>query len=122
VTRILLDQNVPFPLIRHLPGHEVIHTSTVGLGELVNGLLLAAAEERGFDLLITCDQNLEYQQNLSGRRIALIVLSTNTWMTIRVNLPPVIEAVKQASVGSYRFLAFDRPPLRRRPFSRTPDC
>ena len=120
--RILLDQNVPFPLTRHLPGNEVIHASTAGWSELTNGLLITAAESGSYDLMITCDQNLEYQQNLSGRTIALIVLSTNSWMTIRANLPPVIDAVSQSAAGSHCYITFDRPPLRRRAFPRTPEC
>ena len=119
--RILLDQNVPFPLTRHLPGHEVSHASTAGWSELANGLLITAAESGSYDLMITWDQNLEYQQNLGGRTIALIVLSTNKWMTIRANLQPLMEAVSHSAIGSYRYITFDRPPLLRRAFTRPPE-
>jgi hypothetical protein len=122
VTRILLDHNVPFPLTRHLPGHEVVHASTAGWSELSNGLLIAAAEADGFGLLITCDQNLEYQQNLTDRRLALIVLSTNKWAVIRVDLQLVIEAAGATAPSGYQFIAFKRPPLRRRPYPPSPDC
>ena len=115
MARILLDQNVPYPLIRHLPGHDVVHASTAGWSELSNGLLIAAAEVSGFTLLITADQNLEYQQNLATRSLSLIVLSTNNWGILRANLLPIVEAVGSADAGSYHFVAFDRPGLRRRP-------
>jgi hypothetical protein len=122
VTRILLDQNVPFPLTRHLLGHDVVHASTAGWEDLANGLLIAAAEEGGFELLITADQNLEYQQNLTARHLSLVVLSTNNWNTIRSGLPSVIAAVDAVAAGGYRFVQFDLPALRRRLFNPRPDC
>jgi hypothetical protein len=113
--RILLDQNVPFPLLKHLTGHDVTHAYDVGWGELENGALIAGAEANGFELLITADQNLEYQNNLMGRSLALIVLSTNTWSIIRMHLPAIVAEVRKAAVGSYGFVQCQRPPLQRRP-------
>ena len=81
--KILFDTNTPAPLARSLRGHEVVRTGDLGWQNLENGLLLTAAEDRGFDVLITCDQNLPLQQNLVGRKIALVVLSTNHWSTMR---------------------------------------
>lgn len=75
--RILFDKNVPYQLRRYLTDHEVRTAAEQGWARLVNGDLLKAAEEHGFTVMVTADQSLEYQQNLSGRRLALIVLSTN---------------------------------------------
>ena len=64
--RILFDQGVPAPLSRHLAGHEVDTVFQRGWSELDNGALLDQAEEDGYQLLVTTDQHLRYQQNLSG--------------------------------------------------------
>ena len=115
--KILLDQNVPFPLTRSLPGHDVAHASAAGWETLSNGDLLTAAETDGFEILITADQNIQYQQNLTNRTICLIVLSTNDWPTIRAQLELVMDAATAAVPKGYLEVAFNRPPLRRRPFS-----
>ena len=96
----------------------MVHASKIGWNELSNGLLIAAAEADGFEVLITCDQNLEYEQNMSRRRLALIILSTNNWAVLRVGLSPVVEAAAAADANSYQFVRFDRPALRRRPALR----
>jgi hypothetical protein len=72
--RILLDHSVPRPLARLIPGHEVGTASDEGWSELSNGDLLAAAEIAAFDCLVTADRNLNYQQNLQSRRIAIVVI------------------------------------------------
>jgi predicted nuclease of predicted toxin-antitoxin system len=72
--KILLDHCVPRPFEKLLPGHEVIHTSRMGWDLLENGKLLAAAEAEGFDVMITVDQNMSYQQTLQGRKIAILLL------------------------------------------------
>jgi len=61
--KILFDANTPAPLARFLRGHEVVRADELGWQGLENGALLAAAEEAGFDVLLTCDQNVPYQQN-----------------------------------------------------------
>jgi len=96
-----------------LAGYEVVSAAEAGAG-LGNGKLIAAAEEAGFEVLITADQNIRYQQNLSRRRIALVVLTTNHWDTIKPNGARLLPAVETASRGSYAVVAFPRPPLRRR--------
>jgi len=111
--KVLLDQNVPAPLARLLLEHDVVHTSNVGWEALTNGDLLVAAETGGFDLLITADKNIRYQQNLTKRTIALVVLSTNDWPTIRRRSHPVIAAVNAAHEGSYVEVDIGRPDRRR---------
>ena len=113
--RILLDQNIPQPLAGLLTGHDTTHAFHLGWDELRNGDLLAAAEAAGFAAMVTADQSIRYQQNLAGRRIALLVLSTNNWSVIRAHGVAILGAIKAAFPGSYRDLELPRPPLRRRP-------
>jgi hypothetical protein len=68
--RILFDKNVPVPLRRFLVGHEVKRSDRLAWSQLKNGTLLNAAEEAGFDVMVTADQNIVYQQNLTQRRIS----------------------------------------------------
>ena len=68
---ILFDHGTPRGLIRALPEHTVITAQSKGWDRLSNGALLNAAEEAGIDLLLSTDQGIRYQQNLSSRKIAL---------------------------------------------------
>ena len=70
-----------------------------------NGALLAAAETR-FDALVTTDKNLQYQQNLTGRRLAVLVLPTTSWPIIQRHAAAVVAAVAALEPGEYRELAF----------------
>ena len=72
--RILLDEQLPRQLARHLVGHSVRTVQQESWAGLKNGVLLSVAEVAGFSVMITGDKNLEYQQNLTGRRIAVVVL------------------------------------------------
>jgi hypothetical protein len=72
---------------------------------LINGDLLRAAEEAGFDILITCDRNIPYQQNLTGCRITLIELTTGAWHVVRHHHNRVVTAVDAAKPGSYTAVA-----------------
>lgn len=103
---ILFDQGTPAPLRRFLPGHEVITAYEKGWSELSNGMLLSAAEQAGFELLITTDGNLRYQQNLSQRRIAILVLPTTRWPEIQEHTDVVLKAVNESLCGGYRELTW----------------
>jgi hypothetical protein len=81
--RILFDQATPVPIRAHLTEHEVRTAAQQGWDTLKNGELLAVAEADGFDVLLTTDKNLLYQQNLSGRRIAVEVLGLQQWPSLR---------------------------------------
>ncbi len=81
--KVLFDVNMPHPLRQELPGHEVFTAQFQGWAELENGDLVAVAEKAGFDVLLTADRNLRYQQNLSGRKIAILVLPTNKLKVLR---------------------------------------
>ena len=81
--KILFDQGVPVPLRRFLHPHSVDTAAERGWSQLRNGDLLNQAESHGYDLFITTDKNLRYQQNLSARMIGILVLSTTSWPRIR---------------------------------------
>lgn len=119
--RILLDANLPLGLKLVLRGHEVATAFEMGWSLLTNGALIEAAERAGFNVMITADQNIAYQQNLTGRMLAIIELSTNHWPTIRPDVARLVAAVEAIRPGDYVTVAFPKPPRRRRPFGPTPD-
>jgi hypothetical protein len=81
--RVLPDHSVPAPLRRYLIGHQVTEAVEQGWERLENGDLLTAAETAGFEVLVTSDKNIRYQQNLTGRTIAIVVLSQVQWPALR---------------------------------------
>ena len=105
--RILFDQGTPAPLRYSLSGHVVATASEMGWGKLSNGDLLRVAEG-AFDLLITTDQNLSYQQNLSSRQLAIIVLLTTSWPRIQRRVSAVVAAVDAIKPGDFCEIAFPR--------------
>jgi hypothetical protein len=105
--RILFDQGTPQPLRRHLTGHTVDTVFEQGWSTLTNGVLLTTAEQAGYDLFITTDQNLRYQQNLTGRRIGIVVLRTTSWPRIGPQITQVQVIVAMVTLGSYHEIAFD---------------
>ena len=82
-------------------GHAVTKAKDRGWDRLTNGDLLAAAEAAGFDVLLTADKNMRYQQNLTGRKIALVVLGNSPWRLVRLHLERIAAAVDDATPGSY---------------------
>ena len=78
--------------------------------QLENGELLKAAEESAYDVLVTCDQNIENQQNLRGRKLALVVLGSNLWPIVRNYEALIAKAVEAASRRSYEFIEMLPPP------------
>lgn len=101
--RILLDHGVPVPLRRALADHRVSTAYEMGWAEPDNGELLRAAEAV-FDLLITTDKNLRYQQNLAATRLAILVLPTASWPKMRHRLTDVAAAVDGLRPGDFREL------------------
>jgi hypothetical protein len=100
--RIILDESVPQKLRLLIEGgHSVVTVWYQGWSGLKNGALLDAAERAGFDLFITADKELSYQQNLKGRKMALVVLSTNNWSFIKAHVGLVMAAVDAVQPGSY---------------------
>jgi hypothetical protein len=101
--RILFDQGTPAPLRHALAPHEVSMAFELGWSNLENGDLLRAAEGR-FEVFITTDQNLRYQQNLTGRQLAILVLPTTNWPKIQRHQAEVTAAVNALRPGDYREL------------------
>ncbi len=98
---VLLDNNAPRGLVRALVGHTVTEARERGWAELRNGELLSAAEDAGFDVFVTADKNIQYQQNLRDRKIAIVVLTKLRWRLVRDRLPEIAAAVDAAGVGSF---------------------
>ena len=102
--KIILDNNVPAGVVRMLPGHDVATCPEREWTELENGQLIAAAELAGFELMITADQNIRYQQNLAGRKIALLVLGSNYWPSVLRYSAAISSHAAAAAPGSYAFV------------------
>jgi hypothetical protein len=98
--RIIFDQAKPLPIREHLDQHVVSTAFAQGWATLKNGELLTAAEQAGFDVLLTTDKNLRYQQNFTGRKIAIVVLGVQQWPQLRPHVQRVVEAVGAAASGS----------------------
>jgi hypothetical protein len=101
---ILFDHGTPAPLRRSLVGHIVATAYELGWATLKNGTLLQSAEMAGYELLITTDKNLMYQQNLRGRTIAIIALGQANWPIVRTYIPQIVDAVNAATAGSYQLV------------------
>ncbi len=98
--KVIFDENVPGPLRQFLPGHEVVTVQELGWAGIGNGELVRLSDGR-FDVLVLADKNLRYQQNLSGRRIALVELPTNRWPHLERIGGRINDAVDSATPGSY---------------------
>ena len=99
--QILFDQATPVPLRQYLKLHTVRTAAQQGWDRLKNGELLNAADLAGFDMLLTTDKNIRYQQNLQGRRIAILVLGQQQWNLLRPHVQLVVDAVNVAMPGSF---------------------
>lgn len=108
--RVLLDNNVNQRFARLIDGHEVIHARQMRWGSLQNGRLIAAAEEGGFDVLVTADKNMRYEQNLAGRRITVVVLNSLfiKWADIRP-LAPQVQLFLDGVPARGSFVVIDPP-------------
>lgn len=103
--KLFFDQGTPAPLRRFLVGHEVATAHELGWSRLDNGALIAAVEQAGFEVFVTTDQNLRYQQKLASRRIAVVVILTTSWPRIEADLQPILAAIDSAVPGSYAEIA-----------------
>ena len=100
--RILFDKGTPKPLRRRLFGHEVETSVERGWDTLANGELLDRAEEAGFEVLLTTDQSIRYQQNMMNRLIAVVVLMNTNWPRIARNTEVVRVALEELQPGELR--------------------
>jgi electron transfer flavoprotein alpha/beta subunit len=98
---VLLDENLDHALRKLFGQHEVVTVTYMGWTGLQNGALLQAAEDNGIDVLLTGDQTLAYEQNLIGRRLAIVALSAIK-LPIKEHLPEIIAAIDSAVPGSFQ--------------------
>jgi hypothetical protein len=113
--RILFDKNVPVGVRRFLFGHEVrTFVEMQWHPQLENGELLKAGEAAGFDVMVTSDQNIVYQQNLTGRKLALVVLGSNIWPLVRDHGATIKAKIDVATPGSCDFIEMPLPPKPRK--------
>ena len=94
---ILFDHGTPRSIARFLHGHTVVEAVARGWDRLDNGALLDVAEEAKFDLLLSTDKNIRYQQNLKGRRIAVVILGNSQRPAVHRHIDRVIAAVNAAT-------------------------
>ena len=114
--RILFDHGTPSRITKALVGHVVTDAIDRGWDQISNGDLLKLAEEAGFELLLTTDKNIQYQQNLTNRKISIVVLGNSTWRHVRPHLDRVLMAVNAAEAGSYAEVEIPFPP--KKPFTQ----
>jgi hypothetical protein len=114
--RIVFDKNVPVGVRLFLSGHQVQTFAQMQWHpQLENGELLKAAELEGFDVMVTADQNIKYQQNLANRKLALVVLGSNIWPVVRDHASAIAATVESATPGSYQFIEMPLPSRRPHP-------
>lgn len=112
--RVLFDKNVPYGARQFLGKHQVETVDDRGWARIANGELLNTAEAAGFEVVVTADQNIVYQQSLEGRKLALVVLGSNIWPIVCNHEAPIREQVDAAVPGSYAFIDMPLPPKRHR--------
>jgi hypothetical protein len=100
--KILFDQGTPVPLRRHLSSHIVDTAFERGWSALSNGGLLDVMEQEGYEILITTDQNLRYQQHLADRQCAIIVLLSTSWPRIQLRIAAIQAAIESSVAGGYQ--------------------
>jgi hypothetical protein len=105
--KVLFDQGTPVPLRTHFTSHHVLTAYELGWATLKNGELLAVAGSNGFEVFVTTDANLAYQQNLSYRKIAIVVLSSTSWPRIQKNITAIIQTVDTATPSSFQTVAIN---------------
>ena len=106
MSSILFDQGVPVPLRKHIQNDNVSTLYELGWSTMENGELITKAESMGFDVFVTTDKNLRYQQNLTGRQIAIAVLPTTNWPTLRKHIDQIVKEIKGIAVGGFIEVSF----------------
>jgi len=100
--KVLLDENLDHRLRKYLGAHEVFTVTYKGWAGLKNGELLRTAEADGIDIFLTGDQTLVYEQNIAGRRLAIVALSSIEFPILKNNLPLILAALDKALPGSFQ--------------------
>lgn len=109
---LLFDQGTPVGIRNALRGHVVKTAYEQGWSTLLNGELLRVAEEAGFEVFLTADKNLIYQQNLSNRKIAIVALGRSRWSLLKPALHRISDALNAAKPGSYTWSKYPAPSNR----------
>ena len=102
--KVLLDENLDHALRNLLEPHEVTTVTYMKWAGIQNGALLRAAELSGFDVLVTWDQTLAYEQNLIGKRLAVVALTAIQLPLIKEHLPEIVAAISNATHGSFQIV------------------
>jgi hypothetical protein len=100
VKKVLCDEQLPHKLRHALAEFETVTVQYAGFSGLKNGQLLSAAQLAGFDVFLTGDKTLEYEQNMRGRTIAAVSLSAAHWAIIKDHAGKIAVAVEMANPGS----------------------
>lgn len=103
-------ENVPVGVPRFLIGHKVLTVEEMNWPPQLENCELLAAERSGFGVMATADQNIRYQQNLTGRQLALVVLGSNIWSLVRTHGAAIASKVATVTPGSYEFIQMPLPP------------
>ena len=98
--KLLFDQGTPAPLRGRLVAHSVDTLAEKGWSDKGNGELLDLAEQEGYEVLVTTDQSLRYQQNLVGRHVGLVVLLSTDWREVRLRTREIAEAIAAVRPGA----------------------
>jgi hypothetical protein len=97
---LILFDNGTRGIARYLSGHSVGEARDHGWEELANGKLIDAAEQAGFEVIVNTDKNIQHQQNLTDRRISLVVLGNSQWPMVKLPLKDIVAAVDAATPGA----------------------
>ena len=100
--KILFDHGTPAPLRNHLQEHSVDRSAEKGWELLENGELIRKAEEEGYEVIVTTDQSLRHQQNLAGRRLAIVVLLSTAWPRVQGRTQEIRTAIEEVRPGELR--------------------
>ena len=100
--KVLFDQGTPAPLQDHLPEHHVDTLAAKGWSDKDNGELLDLAEQEGYEILVTTDQNLRHQQNLTGRRTGIVVVLSTAWPALCPRAGDIRQAIAAVRPGEVR--------------------
>ena len=98
----LFDHGTPSPLRNHLREHSVDRSAQRGWELLENGELIRKAEEEGYEVIVTTDQSMRYQQNLTGRRLSIVVLLSTAWPSVQHRTEEVRTAIEEVRPGELR--------------------
>ena len=97
--KILFDHGTPAPLRHHLREHSVDRSAERGWGLLENGEMIQRAEEDGYEVIVTTDQSMRHQQNLAGRKLAIVVLMATAWPRVQHRTSEIRAAIEKVRPG-----------------------